>query len=145
MQPLLHFGLSSADAAQEVRIDWTDGQQSRVYSVRANQELVVGHPGALTSRGALTRRRQDVPHPNPFNAQVVIPLTLPAAQHVDVNVYNTTGQRVRSLLSGPRPAGQHRLLWDGRSRSGDPVGTGVYYVRILTADVSYVERVLLLK
>ncbi len=145
VQPLLHFGLSSADAAQEVRIDWTDGQQSRVYSVRANQELVVGHPGALTSRGALTRRRQDVPHPNPFNAQVVIPLTLPAAQHVDVNVYNTTGQRVRSLLSGPRPAGQHRLLWDGRSRSGDPVGTGVYYVRILTADVSYVERVLLLK
>ena len=70
-------------------------------------------------------------YPNPFNPATTIPLVVPAgAKNVDLTIYNILGQPLRQVWTGPLPAGEHRLTWDGRDAQGQPVATGVYVYRL---------------
>jgi flagellar hook assembly protein FlgD len=44
-------------------------------------------------------------------------------------VYNTLGQRIRTLIQGNYESGIHSVVWDGRNDSGQPVGSGIYLTR----------------
>ncbi len=70
-------------------------------------------------------------YPNPFNPATTIPLALPdGAKNVDLTIYNVLGQPMRQVWTGPLPAGEHELTWDGRDAQGRPVATGVYVYRL---------------
>ena len=70
-------------------------------------------------------------YPNPFNPATTIPLVVPVgAKNVTLTVYNILGQPMRQVWTGPLPAGEHRLTWDGRDAQGRPVATGVYVYRL---------------
>jgi hypothetical protein len=70
-------------------------------------------------------------YPNPFNPSTVIKFSLPFNGKVNVNIYDETGQLVRTLVDGERAAGQHAVHWDGRNRSGNNVAAGIYLYRIV--------------
>ena len=57
--------------------------------------------------------------PNPFGETTVIGYRLPAEEHVTLQVYNTLGAPVATLVDGVRGAGLHRVTWDGRDRNGN--------------------------
>jgi len=46
---------------------------------------------------------------------------------VSLSVYDLMGREVRQLVAGQQPAGQHRVLWNRRDRSGYEVARGVYF------------------
>ena len=70
-------------------------------------------------------------YPNPFNPATTIPLAVPVgAKNVTLTIYNILGQPMRQLWTGPLPAGEHRLTWDGRDAQGRPVSAGVYVYRL---------------
>ena len=70
-------------------------------------------------------------YPNPFNPATTIPLAVPAgAKNVDLTIYNVLGQPMRQVWTGPLPAGEHELTWDGRDAQGQPVAAGVYMYRL---------------
>ena len=69
-------------------------------------------------------------YPNPFNASTTIPLLLPRPGHVDLEIYDVLGQRVRQLVNTTLPAGVHPTAWDGRDDAGRPVAGGVYFIRL---------------
>ena len=70
-------------------------------------------------------------YPNPFNPTTTIPLAVPAgSKDVDLTIYNVLGQPLRRVWTGPLPAGEHELTWDGRDAQGQPVATGVYVYRL---------------
>ena len=70
-------------------------------------------------------------YPNPFNPATTIPLVVPAgAKNVDLTIYNMLGQPMRQVWTGPLPAGEHELTWDGRDAQGQPVAAGVYVYRL---------------
>ena len=70
-------------------------------------------------------------YPNPFNPATTIPLAVPAgARNVDLTIYNVLGQPMRQLWTGPLPAGEGELTWDGRDGQGRPVAAGVYMYRL---------------
>ena len=70
-------------------------------------------------------------YPNPFNPATTIPLAVPAgAKNVDLTIYNVLGQPMRQVWTGPLPAGEHQLTWDGRDAQGQPVAAGVYVYRL---------------
>ena len=74
-------------------------------------------------------------YPNPFNPATIIPLAVPAqAGDVDLTIYNVLGQPMRRVWTGPLPAGEHRLTWDGRDAQGQPVAAGVYLYRLHVGD-----------
>ena len=49
---------------------------------------------------------------------------------------------MRTLLAAPAPAGAHEVRWNGRDEEGRVAVSGVYFLRLETADGSREERVL---
>lgn len=71
--------------------------------------------------------------PNPFNPRVAIRFLLPRAGGVTLDVVDLRGRRVRSLLSGSLPAGEHTVTWTGVDDRGRRLPSGVY-VAVVRSD-----------
>ena len=85
-------------------------------------------------------------YPNPFNPATTIPLAVPAgAKNVDLTIYNVLGQPLRQVWTGPLPAGEHELTWDGRDAQGQPVATGVYVYRVQVDEQTHARKMVKLE
>lgn len=69
-------------------------------------------------------------YPNPFTQSATIAFTTHRDGPLTLSVYNVAGERVTTLFSGSRPAGVHRLSWDGLCSRGRRVPGGVYLYRL---------------
>jgi hypothetical protein len=85
------------------------------------------------------------PVPNPFNPETRISFDLPAAGAAGLEAYDVRGRRVRTLWSGPLPAGRHRITWDGLSDTGQPVASGIYLLRLEAGGRVLAGRAVLLR
>ena len=63
-------------------------------------------------------------YPNPFNPSTTIRFALPVRSEVQLEVYNTLGQQVASLVQGECSAGYHQVVWQA------DVPSGIYYCRL---------------
>lgn len=68
--------------------------------------------------------------PNPFNPGTTIPYTLPAASEVTLSVHDLGGRRLRTLVRGLMPAGDHATSWDGLADDARPLPSGAYLARL---------------
>ena len=84
-------------------------------------------------------------YPNPFNGSTVLPFAAPRRARAAVHVYNLQGQRVRTLIDGPVPAGYGEVAWDGRDQGGRSVAGGVYFYRLESGKVKETRKLLLLR
>ncbi len=84
-------------------------------------------------------------YPNPFNPQTTIRFALPEATEARLVVLDVLGREVRTLSQGILPAGSHEVQWDGRSATGTPVPSGLYFYRLETPDFAQTRRMLLIK
>jgi hypothetical protein len=82
-------------------------------------------------------------YPNPFNPSTTISFTLPTRSRVEIDIFNAAGQVVRALGSIDMSAGQHAVVWDGNTSSGQAAASGVYLYR-LTAGANVATRKMLL-
>jgi len=98
----------------------------------------------LTSSTGVTNRERGIKprtihlaqnFPNPFNPSTTISFELPQAAQVEVDILNTMGQRVRSLVNGYFGAGEHQVTWDGRDDAGQKVSSGVYFYMLKAGSV----------
>jgi hypothetical protein len=68
--------------------------------------------------------------PNPFNPETTIRYAIPRAVEVTIAIFNSLGQRVRSLENGFREPGFYSVRWDGRDESGNVLTSGIYICQI---------------
>jgi hypothetical protein len=107
---------------------------------RRPQTGIAADGGSAPARTALRANA-----PNPFNPQTSIPFSLARAERVELAVYDLGGRFVRSLISGPMPAGDHKSSWDGTDASGRPVAAGVYLCRLETETTKLHRKMVLVK
>ncbi|HXF49136.1 MAG TPA: FlgD immunoglobulin-like domain containing protein [Verrucomicrobiae bacterium] len=113
----------------------------RFIPVRLNVTTDVGdEPG---NRPRSFRLSQN--YPNPFNPTTKIDFALPRSGHAVLEVFNVVGQKIRVLVDGELPAGAHSAVWDGRTSSGQLVGSGIYFYRLKSHDFSDIKRAVFLK
>lgn len=87
----------------------------------------------------------DQNYPNPFNPTTTIRFGLPVESKVTLSIYNTLGQKIRTLVSGVQRPGYHRATWNGTNRFGHQVSSGVYFYRIESKTGVQAKKMLLIK
>jgi photosystem II stability/assembly factor-like uncharacterized protein len=75
-------------------------------------------------------------YPNPFNPETVIEYQLPEAGRVSLKIYDLVGREVRTLINEEKPAGYHRVRWDGKDNAGQKLNSGVYFYRLQVGTLS---------
>jgi hypothetical protein len=142
----------SVDATNDGRVQLSDGhvEMGNRYVYRlSNDAGVVNETNSVyvpVSRADLGQN-----YPNPFNPTTKIEYWVPEAVRtgerasVNVIVYDVSGARVRTLVSGPKAAGHYVAQWDGRNDRGNVVGSGIYFYRMTTAGFASTRKMVLLK
>ncbi len=97
-------------------------------------------PGAVPMATALVGIR-----PNPFNPSAEISFDLATPGSVRVAVYDLRGVLVRTLAETSLGVGRHEVTWDGRGMQGEPVASGVYFIRLQAPGVSQTMKAMLAK
>ncbi len=84
-------------------------------------------------------------YPNPFNPVTTIGFTVPSQGTVRLDLFNVTGQKVRTLLNSSLQAGTYTANWDGRLENGTVAPSGIYFARITQGTQFFTRRMMLLK
>ncbi|NIW80178.1 MAG: T9SS type A sorting domain-containing protein [Calditrichae bacterium] len=70
---------------------------------------------------------------------------MPISSKVELTIYNSMGQRVRTLVNTRQPAGFYQVEWDGRDELGREVANGIYIYQIKMKNFSQSRKMLYLK
>jgi hypothetical protein len=79
-------------------------------------------------------------YPNPFNAQTTIHYTLPNASEFSIDIFDITGRKIETILSGHQEAGEHEAIWNAAGKA-----SGIYFYRLKTGEYSRMVKCVLLK
>ena len=69
-------------------------------------------------------------YPNPFNPETIIKYNLKWNSKVNISIYNVLGREMIHLVDGIQTSGNQTIRWDGKSASGVPVASGMYFLKI---------------
>jgi Big-like domain-containing protein len=86
----------------------------------------------------------DAVAPNPTAGEVQFVFATPRAATIRLTVHDVQGREVARLVDGDRPAGRQAVGWDGRV-GGGPARAGLYFVRLVTPDRSFVRRLIVVR
>jgi hypothetical protein len=84
-------------------------------------------------------------YPNPFNPETHITFYLSHPGEMKLEIYNVTGQKIRTLISGLQTAGEHSIVWKGRDDNGNVVSSGIYFYRLESDDTVKIQKAILMK
>jgi len=84
-------------------------------------------------------------YPNPFNPETNIQYNIPKATNVSLEIYNTLGQKIRTLVKKKQTAGTYQVLWDGKDDEGKPVASGIYIYQIKAGDFVKARKMVLMR
>ncbi|MEJ2052885.1 MAG: SMP-30/gluconolactonase/LRE family protein, partial [Calditrichaceae bacterium] len=79
-------------------------------------------------------------YPNPFNAATRIPFYLAKSGKVQIDILNTLGEKVVTLVNQSYSAGHHVINW-----YADQFSSGLYFIRLATSKGSVLQKCLLMK
>jgi hypothetical protein len=78
--------------------------------------------------------------PNPFNPTTTISFTLAEPGKVTIEVFNSAGQRVETLVNTSMSAGVHSIAWNASKHAA-----GMYFYTVKSGDFSKTMKMTLLK
>jgi len=84
-------------------------------------------------------------YPNPFNPTTNISYELQQTQPVVLQVYNTKGQLVKTLVNETQTEGVHNVVWNGDDNSGNSVSSGVYFYKMKSSTFESARKMILMK
>ncbi len=85
-------------------------------------------------------------YPNPFNPTTTIRYATRTRGHVTLRVYDIAGRLVATLVDEIQaPGNDHRVVWNGRNRRGQPVAAGVYFYTLSAPGYEASRKLVLLK
>jgi Zn-dependent metalloprotease len=79
-------------------------------------------------------------YPNPFNPTTTISFDLPESDHIELDVFNMLGQKVRTLANDTYEAGSHKFTFDARE-----LPSGIYMYKLSANGQTLVRKMVLMK
>jgi hypothetical protein len=84
-------------------------------------------------------------YPNPFNPETTINYDVKGIAPVKIEIYNTKGQLIRTLVNQTKAGGRYQIVWNGRDNNGNSVASGIYHYRMQAGDYQATRRMMLMK
>ncbi len=81
--------------------------------------------------------------PNPFNPTTEISYMLQERSLVQVKVYNTLGQEIKTLVNSVQFPGRYSVTWDGTNNQNSRVSSGIYFYRLSVGNRSLLKSMTL--
>ncbi len=78
--------------------------------------------------------------PNPFNPLTTINFYLPKTEEVAIEIFNSLGQKIESILNNKMTQGSHSVIINGSNFS-----SGIYYYKITAGHFREVKKMVILK
>jgi hypothetical protein len=82
---------------------------------------------------------------NLFSNKLDIEYGIVHSGKVEIKIYNTTGRKIKTLMSAMKKAGYHRISWNGKDSSGKNLVNGIYFITIKSAGKIKNTKVMLIK
>ncbi|MFZ0390336.1 MAG: FlgD immunoglobulin-like domain containing protein, partial [Calditrichia bacterium] len=128
----------------------TETGTDKVHILKAGEAVQLTSPAVTSLR---LSRKEIIPlefavqqnYPNPFNPETKIEYALPENGPVDIIIYNTLGQKVRTLVSGYTEAGYHEVRWDGSNDMGNQAASGLYFYLVKAGKHQVTKKMLMLR
>ena len=79
-------------------------------------------------------------YPNPFNPTTTINYSIPEKGNVALEIYNSLGEKVSTLVDGFKQGGSHQVTFDGAD-----LNSGTYFYRIRAGSFVETRKMLLIK
>jgi hypothetical protein len=79
-------------------------------------------------------------YPNPFNPSTTIAFEIQKTENVKIEIYNTLGEKVATVLNDRMNAGPHEITFDASN-----LASGVYVYRMTAGDTKLTRKMMLLK
>lgn len=84
-------------------------------------------------------------YPNPFRGSTNITIKLKDNNPINITIYNIRGQLIRTVVSNQKLSpGEHSFTWDGKKDNGQPMGTGIYFVKMMSGKNSATRKMVLM-
>lgn len=103
----------------------------------SNPDFLGGGNGLIGEPGSF---QLSYNYPNPFSNNTTIEYRIPNGIHVRLEVFDSLGRRVSTLVNGMKEAGTHRIQFDGSQLS-----SGLYIYRLTTPLDTASGKMMLLK
>ena len=84
-------------------------------------------------------------YPNPFNPTTTIAYSIVEPGNITINVFNTKGQLITTLVNETREAGNYTVTWDGTDSNCNQVSSGIYFYRLQSGKKVINKKMMLLK
>jgi len=84
-------------------------------------------------------------YPNPFNPETIIRYQLPKSSHVNLEVFNILGERIRTLVDTEQNAGFYHITWDGKNDAGMIAPSGIYFYALRYNNIVNYKKAIFLK
>ena len=79
-------------------------------------------------------------YPNPFNPSTAIEYSIPKSGNVKLEVYNSLGEEVATLVNDYKEAGTYKVNFDASN-----LNSGIYYYRLISNGFNKTNKMILLK
>ena len=84
-------------------------------------------------------------HPNPFYPKTTIEYTVEQPGVVELNVFNGSGQLVKTLVNEYKTAGKYSVVWNSKDSRGRTVSPGNYFYQIKTENQVSTKKMIVVK
>ena len=84
-------------------------------------------------------------YPNPFKSFITLKYQLFRPAKVEIVIYNTLGQRVKTTVKGYQKSGDYNSLWGGEDNLGKKLSPGVYFCVLKVDNYTKIEKVILIR
>lgn len=84
-------------------------------------------------------------YPNPVINSTEINYELPNNTNVNIAIYNLSGQKITTLVTGYKKAGCYTVKWDGKDSHNNKVNNGTYFYTLKTDNRRISNKLTILK
>jgi CubicO group peptidase (beta-lactamase class C family) len=84
-------------------------------------------------------------YPNPVLNSATIIFSLSHSEKVSIKIFDISGRLVKTLADKQMVVGDHQLIWDIKSINGNPVPSGIYFVKFTAGNYSETKKLSVIK